>query len=233
MENLTKPEMMESSGGQENSTGSVTQLRRLREKEERRRQILDAATRVFARDTYERASMDEIAREAQLSKGAIYLYFPSKRDLFMTLLDEDNNKINCLIEECISQNIDPVEKIKAFIKTVLDYFDENIEMMRIVMVEFRRIVSHDDELFQTITVHYQWRMSRMRKMIQEARIAGILRPIPDALVVSFLGGILRGLIFDRMEGTLEGEFKSSIQDIQEFFLRGILANPDHYFPHRG
>ncbi|GBC85166.1 HTH-type transcriptional repressor BepR [bacterium HR11] len=52
-----------------------------------RRRIVEAALRVFARRGYHEATMDDIAAASRLSKGALYLYFPSKQDLFLSLVD--------------------------------------------------------------------------------------------------------------------------------------------------
>lgn len=53
-----------------------------------RRRLLDAAMDVFARDGYHAATLDDIAAEAGLTKGAIYSNFTGKRDLFLALLEE-------------------------------------------------------------------------------------------------------------------------------------------------
>lgn len=59
--------------------------RRKREKAERRTAILAAASRVFATKGFAVATMDEVAAEAELSKGTLYLYFKNKDDLFLAL----------------------------------------------------------------------------------------------------------------------------------------------------
>jgi TetR/AcrR family transcriptional regulator len=64
---------------------SITVSRREREKKERRSAIIDAAERVFFRKGFEAATMDEVAAEAELSKGTLYLYFKSKDELFIAL----------------------------------------------------------------------------------------------------------------------------------------------------
>src|SRR3954466_5338279 len=55
--------------------------------DERRRQLLEAGARVFTEHSYEDASMAEVARAAGISKGLLYHYFPSKRDLFVATLE--------------------------------------------------------------------------------------------------------------------------------------------------
>jgi AcrR family transcriptional regulator len=59
--------------------------RRIRDRERRRQQILVAAKRVFSGRGYHKATMEEIAREAELSPGTIYLYFKNKDELYASL----------------------------------------------------------------------------------------------------------------------------------------------------
>jgi AcrR family transcriptional regulator len=64
-----------------------------------RERLLDAAARVFARDGYSGASIDRIAAEAGLSKGAVYWNFASKEELFFALLDERiDRRIRALLD---------------------------------------------------------------------------------------------------------------------------------------
>jgi AcrR family transcriptional regulator len=59
--------------------------RKEREKERRRQQIMVAAKRVFSVKDFNRATMEDIAKEAELSPGTIYLYFKNKEELFASL----------------------------------------------------------------------------------------------------------------------------------------------------
>lgn len=76
-------------------TGSQMSIaaRRKREKAERRTAILAAASRVFATKGFAVATMDEVAAEAELSKGTLYLYFKNKDDLFLALSAQIISKI--------------------------------------------------------------------------------------------------------------------------------------------
>lgn len=68
------------------TTPTATKKRRSRE--ETRQKLLDSALQVFARNGYERATVDEIVREAGFSKGAFYVHFETKEDLFWEMLEE-------------------------------------------------------------------------------------------------------------------------------------------------
>jgi AcrR family transcriptional regulator len=65
----------------------------------RRAQILDAAMICFARTGFHRTTMQEIVQQAQLSPGAIYLYFSSKEEMIVALADERHHREQMVIEE--------------------------------------------------------------------------------------------------------------------------------------
>ena len=67
---------------------TTAQERKQQERHARRRRIQRAARTVFAEKGYAKTSIEQIAREASLSVGAIYLYFRSKEDLYVSLLEE-------------------------------------------------------------------------------------------------------------------------------------------------
>jgi TetR/AcrR family transcriptional regulator len=80
----------------------ICQQRRNREKNQRIQSILDAAQRVFFSKGYLKATMDEIALEAEVTKPTVYLYFKTKDDLFFTLMLPVINNIR--------ENLEKVEK---------------------------------------------------------------------------------------------------------------------------
>jgi len=73
---------------------TMTQQRKQAERQARRRRIQTAARGVFAEKGYAKTSIEQIARQANLSVGAIYLYFRSKEDLYVSLLEETLDGVN-------------------------------------------------------------------------------------------------------------------------------------------
>ena len=65
------------------------QERKEREKGRRRQQIMIAAKRIFSLKGFNKATMEDIANEAELSPGTLYLYFKSKEEMFLFLIDRE------------------------------------------------------------------------------------------------------------------------------------------------
>ncbi|HVH25870.1 MAG TPA: TetR/AcrR family transcriptional regulator [Vicinamibacterales bacterium] len=66
---------------------------------ERRRQLLDAAIWTFARKGFRRASISDIVARAQVARGTFYLYFDSKEDVFLAIVEDFHDRVRRMLEE--------------------------------------------------------------------------------------------------------------------------------------
>ena len=82
-----------------NSLLSRSALRRLREKEQKYNTILKAAETLFAQKGYHQTGIEEIADLAEVSTGAVYIYFKNKEDLLITLMQEIGHQLRKLLAE--------------------------------------------------------------------------------------------------------------------------------------
>ena len=78
--------------------------RKEREKEQRRNDIIDAAEKIFFKKGLNNSTMDEVAEEAELSKGTLYLYFKSKEEIYFEIKLRAINILNGMFKESISEN---------------------------------------------------------------------------------------------------------------------------------
>ena len=97
--------------------------RRQREKNRRRREIITAARKVFSTKGFNAATMEEIALEAQLSPGALYLYFKSKEDLHTLLSIEILKHLANKIREVDNKNFSVETKIEKFCEVFIEIYD--------------------------------------------------------------------------------------------------------------
>ncbi len=75
--------------------------------ERRRRQIMDAAVRCFARKGFHETTMQDVFRESALSAGAVYRYFKSKNDLIQAITAEETAHVTAIIESALAQDPAP------------------------------------------------------------------------------------------------------------------------------
>jgi AcrR family transcriptional regulator len=99
------------------------QERKKRERERRRQQIIVAAKRVFSEKGFAKSTMEDIAREAELSPGTLYLYFKNKDELYASLSLRILQYLNIRLEDVKKEKgIEPREKITAIKDAFYDVY---------------------------------------------------------------------------------------------------------------
>lgn len=101
--------------------------RKAREKERRRNQIIDAAEQIIFSKGLEQATMDEIAEEAELSKGTLYLYFKNKTELYIAITQRGSDLLNSKFAKAFSEGHDQkgLDLIRKMGETYLHFVREN------------------------------------------------------------------------------------------------------------
>jgi len=79
-------------------------------KEEARTRILTAANQVFGEKGYRQATMDDVAKKLGVSKGALYLYFASKEELFEAIAQAEPLAFKEILYSTFGENKNPLEK---------------------------------------------------------------------------------------------------------------------------
>ena len=85
--------------------------------------ILDAATRLFASQRFHEVRMDDIAAEAEVSKGTLYSYFHDKDELYLALLARGSEGMVKALEDAVEIPGPARAKLIAFVQAVLIFFD--------------------------------------------------------------------------------------------------------------
>jgi len=100
------------------------QERKEREKERRRQQIIVAAKRVFSEKGFNKATMEDIAKEAELSPGTLYLYFKNKEELYASLSLRILQYLHIRVTH-VNKEVDlpPDKKLKALMEAMYDVYE--------------------------------------------------------------------------------------------------------------
>lgn len=183
---------------------------------QRKKQILSAAQEVFSQYGYARASMDAIAAEAGISKGNIYNYFPSKRDLFMQLFAE------LLLQEINRGKgaFDATDTATQRLSHMLDSWFEQLpryqEIGRLIL-EFSVEATKDSNGEQSITEWFSRLYSEGLEQIGEVIRLGIQRGefrdnMNPFIASSLIMAMVDGVIFQTIRNVLQ---------VDELFLTGM------------
>ncbi|WP_395940416.1 TetR/AcrR family transcriptional regulator [Arthrobacter sp. UKPF54-2] len=101
-------------------------------RDERRAQLLAAAQEVFVANGYHGAAMDEIAETAHVSKPVLYQHFPSKRDLYLALLDRHLSALTELMLGALNSTTDNDERVQAVMRAYYRFIANDDQAHRLV-----------------------------------------------------------------------------------------------------
>ena len=102
---------------------------------ERRAQLLDVARRVFGTSGFHAVSIETVAKEAGVTKPILYDHFPSKKELYLALLDADLAVLHDEVSKALSSSSGNRERIRASFQAYFDFVDEHAEGFRLLMQE--------------------------------------------------------------------------------------------------
>jgi TetR/AcrR family transcriptional regulator, fatty acid metabolism regulator protein len=105
---------------------------------DKRERILDAAERVFAAHGFFAARVSEIAKEAGVADGTIYLYFKSKDEVLISLFESRMERFNQLLADAIPTTASPTEKLLTLIRTYLTLVREQPMVAEVLTIELRQ-----------------------------------------------------------------------------------------------
>ncbi len=202
--------------------------RRKREQASKRNAILRAARKLFFEKGFKHVTVESLAERAEISKGAVYLHFKSKEEIYTQLLFSEIDKFHKEIENILSDNISASEALKQFSRIYLDFFISDRELFRILM----NFMLHPEDANLTPDFSKQIIKSTNRtiKTIENIFQRGIKKgELPASLNLqqcrNALWGLLNGVmslyLFTGDEERREAHIRSTVNEGLEVFLRGM------------
>src|SRR6266516_1569765 len=120
---------------QPGNVSAAAEPRRRMRAPERRAQLLEVARKLFGTAGYHQVSMDAVAREAGVTKPILYDHFPSKRELYLALLDADLTILHDRVRAALDAPTGNRERIRSSFRAYFDFVDEHAEGFRLLMQE--------------------------------------------------------------------------------------------------
>lgn len=193
--------------------------------EDRQRKILQAANELISHYGYDKTTMNDIAQAAGISKGALYLHFNSKEDLFEALLFDQSERV---IDDALARiEADPNGgTFFALYSHMLTAAAHN-PFVRALMSQNRRILGDYMQRLANSPFYEQSRGTR-EEMIQQLQLSGVIRnDVSSHMVMYFLNLIRQGLALgDALMPAKDIPPLEEFAPILSEFLMRALAPPD-------
>lgn len=187
--------------------------------EEKRGKILDAATKVFASQGFYNAKMQDIAKEAGVAHGTLYLYFNSKDALLTAIFQEVFGELIEYIRSEIQKQDNPEDKFRKMIDLQIDIIETNPDLTKLILIEFPRTGNFlNDSNIDVLSTY----ITMIGEILNEGINHGSFSISIDidtiaTMIYAGIQGLATRWILDDMKYTLKGMEKG----ISDFFLDGI------------
>jgi len=201
------------------------------EKQERIERILSAARKLFLEKGYLGATMRDIALEAQLSTGAIYVYFSGKDEIYEKVCEEAFMVVIGLIDEATLMDGTPQDRIQAIAAQYVTFYTdytEYFEMLTFHDLGFTRRgqSEHLRERLKTLTIQA---ITVIEGVVRDGISAGVFLPTLDSAQASFnLWAGLEGILILDLMGYLKNfnlDLEKLVRSQLEILLTGVMVRP--------
>jgi TetR/AcrR family fatty acid metabolism transcriptional regulator len=193
---------------------------------DKRRLILDAAVRVFARRGFNGCRVSDIADEAGVAYGLVYHYFRSKDEVLDTLFLERWNVLLDVIRDLDAGDGPPREKLHAITSFIVDSYRHDPELMKVIIVEVTRAAN---SFGRTHLAKIREAYELIATIVERAQADGTFKTTvtPEFAAMAFYGAIeqvLTGWIFDVLPRG-EDEYEQAKDYVVETICGGLDRDP--------
>lgn len=191
-----------------------------RKDNEKYHRIIEAATKVFAQNGFYQSKIAQIAKEAGVADGTIYIYFDNKDDILISLFEEQMKVVLDNMALQVARINDPVLKLETFASTHLGLIEMNKDMAEIIQVELRQSGKFMKEYKNERFAEY---LDIIGDIIIEGQKSGLFKKdvIPGVAKRAFFGALDEVSRFWVLSSRKQYDIRTVAKQISGFFLNGI------------
>jgi TetR/AcrR family fatty acid metabolism transcriptional regulator len=198
--------------------GSVSAMR----DPDKPQQIIDAAVRVFARNGFYNSRVSDIAREAGIASGTIYLYFKTKDEILVTLFREKMAAFVSALRTEIARERDPEAKIRRLVRLHFEVLEASPDMAEVVQVELRQ----GQKFFRGASAHeISAYFELIGSILHEGVVGGVFRrDLPVKVATKMLFGAMDQVTTSWVLGKRGYRLADAAEPVANIFLKGVTGD---------
>jgi TetR/AcrR family fatty acid metabolism transcriptional regulator len=194
-----------------------------RGKDATRQRILDAAEEVFAEKGYHGTVVEDIIRVAQTSKGGFYFHFPSKRGIFLALIDALVPKLMAAVDRAIESEETAARKADAALCMALEQFSRHRRLSKILLVEAVGLGHGFDE--KIIEIHGQF-AAMIQRYLDLAVSEGEIAPLDTGIASYALFGAINEVVVRWLVTPHPEPLEHALPTLRALLLRSVGMRTD-------
>ena len=185
-------------------------------------QIIDAAVRVFARNGFYNSRVSDIAREAGIASGTIYLYFKTKDEILVTLFREKMAAFVSALRAEIARERGPQAKIRRLVRLHFEVLEASPDMAEVVQVELRQ----GQKFFRGASAHeISAYFDLIGSILHEGVAGGVFRrDLPVKIATKMLFGAMDQVTTSWVLGKRGYRLADAAEPVANIFLKGVTGD---------
>ena len=190
-----------------------------KKQEEKYNKILEAATRVFAREGFHNAKIGDVAEEAGVAHGTVYLYFEGKDDLLISIFQENLEELVEYVSSEVKKEANAEAKLRRMISLQIELIETNSELAELMLVEFPQTGKFlSNSVMHDLAAYIDMIANILKEGVAEGAFDDSIDVNMVATVIySGIQGIATRWILEEMKYPL----KKVANEISDVFLSGI------------
>ncbi len=188
---------------------------------DKRRRILDAAVTVFAQNGFYNAKVSQIAKEAGVADGTIYLYFKNKEDILIQVFIDSMDEILRRQEEALALvDDDPVTRLRTFTRVHFESVAESRALAEVITVELRQSSKF---MRNTDMKPFGRYLGIIRRIVDDGTRSGIFAPGLDSRIIArAIFGAIDELALEWAMGNRGSSLEDACAHVTDLFISGLL-----------
>jgi TetR/AcrR family fatty acid metabolism transcriptional regulator len=185
--------------------------------------ILEAAVKVFARQGFHQSTVSQIAREAGVADGTIYLYFKNKEDILVQFFSYKTRQVFDRFREAVDLADNSVDKLRRLIRRHLEEFQQDRDMAVVYCTE-----THQNRRLAEAQIREMSKMylDLVAEIVERGQQEGRIRKdLYVGLVKRFILGAVDEVIHTWLHAEGKYDLPSMAEPLVDLFIRGIGCSP--------
>jgi TetR/AcrR family fatty acid metabolism transcriptional regulator len=196
---------------------------------DKRDAILKAATRIFARNGFFQSQVADVARDAGVAAGTVYLYFRSKDDLLVSLFERTMREAIAEGHAALDGVADPEEKLRRIARLHLERLGRDRDLAVVFQVELRQSTKFMEQFSSTYLRDY---LGMIRETIASGQAAGVFRAdFNPTLAAKVFFGALDEMATNWVLSKRRYSLVAEADAVVDLFVGGVGSSPAHRLPH--
>ena len=189
--------------------------------EDKHQRIIKAALKVFAKKGFYKSKVSEIAKEAEVADGTIYLYFKNKDDILISVFETEMKRMITNMKKELDAVEDPVDKIRMFAFQHLNMRTNNQEWAEVAQVELRQSSKFMREY---VNDHYAEYLNIFAYVVREGQEKGIFKEDINTGIAkrAFFGALDEMGRYWVLSRSRRYSVEESAKQISNIFIKGVL-----------